>query len=109
MAERPGLTGIYIGSGISVKTREPFCHVTVQATDGTFCEGQLDPVTVRRMAFDWLEAAEAAIHDAAVFHMLLAKGADEGIASGMVAAIRDFRQDAGRMTDAPEDEPAGDG
>jgi hypothetical protein len=102
---RPGLTGIYVGSGISQKTGEPFCHVTVQAEDGTFCEGQLDPETMRRMAFDWLEGAEAAIHDAAVYQMLRKLGGmDEGTAVRFIAELREYRADASRMTDPPPDE-----
>ncbi len=102
MADRPGLSGIYIGSGVSGKTHEPFCHVTCQATDGTFCEGQLDPDTVRRMAYDWLEAAEAAIHDAAVFDLLTKDmSLPEGKAALFINELREHRQDADKMTDAP--------
>lgn len=102
---RPGLTGIYIGSGISSKTEQPFCHVTVQSTEGTYCEGQLDPETVRRMALDWIESAEAAIHDAAVYQLLRQRGQmDERSAAAFINELREYRQDADRMTDAPEGE-----
>jgi len=102
MPDRPGLEGIFIGSGISAKTQRPFCHVTVQAENGRFCEGQLEPETVRRMAFDWLEAAEAAIHDAAVYKMLREKmDVPDGTAARFIAELRDYRADEDRMVDEP--------
>lgn len=102
---RPGIEGIYIGSGISARTEQPFCHVTVQSEDGQMWEGQIEPDVVRRMAFDWLEAAEAAIHDAAVFKMLTTKlSVPEEGAAAFIADLRDYRQDAHTMTDIPDDD-----
>jgi hypothetical protein len=68
--ERRGLSGIDVASGVNVKG-EPFCHVAATAEDGLELLGQLDPFEVRRMALGWLEAAEAAVHDAAVFRELV--------------------------------------
>ena len=99
------LEGIYIGSGVSAKTKEPFCHVTCQTTDGTFIEAQLDPESVRRMALDWLEAAEGAIHDAAVYKMLCERmNVGDHEATMFIGELREFRQDKDRMIDVPEEE-----
>lgn len=101
--DRPGLAGIYIGSGISQKTEEPFCHVTCQSTDGVFCEGQLTPQEVRQTALDWLEAAEAAIHDAAVYKLLRSTGMEAKMAAHFISTLREHRQDVDKMVDIPEE------
>lgn len=61
-----GLEGIDIYSGVSVTAREGFCRIEATLDDGTCPTGQLSPDEVRQMALGWLQAAEAAEHDAAV-------------------------------------------
>ena len=55
---------IYITGGVNPKGK-PFCQIEW----GTK-KAQLDPDDVRTMALHWLEAAESAEHDAAVFNEL---------------------------------------
>jgi hypothetical protein len=100
---RPGVVGIYIGSGVSAKTREGFCSVTVQLSDGKAYVGQLTPEEVRSMARDWFEAAEGAVHDAAVFASLT-KDMDlaEETAAAFIRELREHRQDKDTMTPPPE-------
>jgi hypothetical protein len=89
-----GLTDIDITSGIAVRNGEGFCKVTATADDGTVMLGQLDPTAVRLMALGWLEAAEAAIHDAAVFQILTTKlDVKEDAAAMLVADLREHRAD----------------
>lgn len=98
---KPKLEGIYIGSGVSARTREPFCHVTVQLSDGSVHEGQLTPDEVRKMAGDWMVAAEASVHDAAVFQLLTKDmDLDEEVAAAFIAKLRDHRHE--EWVDIPE-------
>ena len=55
---------IYVSSAVTIKGK-PFCVV-----EWGKMKAQLDPDDVRQMALSWLEAAEAAEHDAAVFNEL---------------------------------------
>jgi hypothetical protein len=68
MGERTrGLSGIDIESGVT-PAGKPFCHVRAVSPDGeVVLHGQLEPGETRALALQWLEAAEAADHDAAVF------------------------------------------
>jgi ribosomal protein S16 len=101
------LRGIYVESGISGRSREPFCRVAVQYAErgsGKVLEavGQLTPQEVRSMARQWMEAAEAAIHDASVFHLLIDEvGLPESGAASFVASLRAHRADADEMTEGP--------
>jgi hypothetical protein len=98
------LAGIYVESGVSHRTREPFCRVSVQGatrpppgvTAVTLeLVGQLTPLEVRTMALQWLAAAEAAIHDAAVFALATTKlGMDERMAGQLISQVREHRADA---------------
>jgi hypothetical protein len=57
--------------------------------------GQLTPLEVRTMALQWLAAAEAAIHDAAVFALATTKlGMDERMAGQLISQVREHRADA---------------
>jgi hypothetical protein len=100
---KPGVTGIYIGSGVSARTEDGFCQVTVQLTDGRVFEGQLTPEEVRSMARDWFEAAEGAVHDAAVFKKLTRDlGLEAEGAAVFIGELREHRQDADSMVPPPE-------
>ena len=89
-----GLTDIDITSGIAVRNGQGFCRVTATADDGTVMTGQLPPDQVRIMALGFLEAAEAAVHDAACFRLLVNDvHIDNGRAAGFVAGLRRHRAD----------------
>lgn len=54
----------------------------------------IEPAAVRIMALGWLEAAEAAIHDAALFRILTTKvDVDPGVAAGLIRDLREHRAD----------------
>jgi hypothetical protein len=106
------LGGIYVESGVSHRTREPFCRVSVQGetspgvlpgVPGSMrleLVGQLTPLEVRTLALQWLAAAEAAIHDAAVFALATTKlGMDERMAGQLISQVREHRADAYLMED----------
>jgi len=77
---------IYITSGVNSKGK-PFCQVEW----GTK-KAQLDPDDVRQMALDWLGAAEAAEHDAAVFNELReGMGLDLETAGAFIYVLRGRR------------------
>lgn len=61
-----------------------FVTVTAVAVDGSRLAGQVDPATCRELALSFLEAAEAAEQDAAVFAELHGTA---GIPIELVAAI----------------------
>jgi hypothetical protein len=87
-----GLSYIEISSGVSEQTRLGFCHVTAHGSDGSRFDGQLDPAEVRAMALGWLEAAEAADHDAAVLAELIERvELDDINARAFVMGLRDRR------------------
>ncbi|MEU4386614.1 hypothetical protein [Promicromonospora sp. NPDC023805] len=62
-----GLVGIDVSSGVSLRDGAGFCRVDATLDDGTRVQGDLPPDEVRQMALGWLQAAEAAEHDAAVY------------------------------------------
>lgn len=69
-----------------------FVTVEAMAEDGRQWVGQLDPETVRGMALQFLEVAEAAEQDAIVFTMLTRDiGLEPQAAGGFVAAMRTYR------------------
>ncbi len=88
------LAHIEITSGVAARNGEGFCRVTAVDSDGQSIEGQLPPDEVRRMALGWLEAADAAISDAAVFRLLKERvGVPDDLAVVFVADLRNFRAD----------------
>lgn len=104
MAKRKGLSGIDVASGVN-QQGEPFCHVMASAVDGTQLLGQLDPFEVRRMALGWLEAAEAAVHDAAVFRALRDDMELESeMCARFIGELRRHRGDSTASTLKPDDE-----
>lgn len=87
-----GLSDVFITSGVSAFTGQPFCLVEAVGTDGARWTGQLSPAEVRAMALHWLEAAEAAEHDAIVRTELVeGLGLEDKVAAAFIAALRDRR------------------
>lgn len=88
---------ISISSGVNIQGK-PFCHATCVVGTKEH-HGQLTPDEVRAMALAWLEAAEAAEHDAAVFNELQdGLGLPLEVAGGFISALRARRLRA----DVPE-------
>lgn len=88
------LVDIHVVSGVSMATKEPFCRVTATMSDGTQVHGQLAPAEIRTMALGFLAAAEAAIHDAAVYHLLVDELQIVDVAAvEFVRSLRDHRHD----------------
>lgn len=92
---RPALSEIYFESGVSAFTGDPFLSVEVAFTDGTRRRGaQMTPQQAREHALHVLEAAEAAVHDAAMHKWLKEKvGMDPEQAAAGVHELRDYRTD----------------
>jgi hypothetical protein len=86
------LTGIEVRSGVNEKG-EGFLTVIATAGDGRMILGQLDPATVRRMAMDWIESAEAAEQDAAVLRCIRKLELPEELAGAVIAELRNSRTD----------------
>jgi hypothetical protein len=90
-----GLEGIDIYSGVGVFTGEGFCRIEAVLTDGTRVTGQLSPDEVRQMALGWLQAAEAAEHDAAVLAELTETlGLTHEVAGSFLLGLRERRTSA---------------
>lgn len=88
-----GLSDVFISSGVSAFTGKPFCLVEAVSTSGDRWTGQLSPKEVRTMALHWLEAAEAAEHDAAVRAELVEElGLGDHAAAAFIAALRERRE-----------------
>jgi hypothetical protein len=62
------LESIFVTSGVTTEGK-PFCTVAAHGDGGVILLGQLDPATVRSMALQWIESAEAAEQDAAVLRV----------------------------------------
>jgi hypothetical protein len=108
MPDVPGMpgrqTGIAILSGINAEGK-PFCHIYIDGRP----HGQLTPNEVRRMAMNWLEAAEAAEHDSAVYLLLTDEGdgkpaMERETAVAFIGMLRDYRGTQS-STARPEDLP----
>lgn len=84
------LESIYITSGVNERG-EGFLNVAAHSGDGVILLGQLDPATVRRMAMDWLEAAEAAEQDAAVLRLIRKLDLPERLAGAIITELRESR------------------
>lgn len=93
--DRAKLGELRIESGVSAFTGEPFCHVHVLDAGGELLtSGQLKPEEVRVTALAWLEAAEAAVSDAAVWKIMRGRvGLDEQAAATFLAELRASRSD----------------
>jgi hypothetical protein len=89
------LAHIEITSGLTLRDGGTgLCFVTAVDGDGNEIRGQLPPDEVRRMALAWLECADAAVSDAAVFRLLTDRlELDPGRSAAFVADLRNFRSD----------------
>lgn len=86
------LQDINILSGVSAFDGKGFCRVEAVLDDGTRVVGQLSPDEVRQMALGWLQAAEAAEHDAAVYAELTdSLGVTREVAGHFLIGLRDRR------------------
>lgn len=84
------LVSIDVRSGVN-EAGEGFLTVVATTGDGRMILGQLDPATVRRLAMDWLESAEAAEQDAAVLRCIRKLELPEALAGAVIAELRDSR------------------
>lgn len=89
------LTYIECSSGISTrKPHEPFIRVRCMSKEGHVVIGQMDHQTARKVGLQFLEAAEAAVSDAAVFAVVTEDlELDSETAARLVSALRDHRAD----------------
>lgn len=85
------LASIDVRSGVN-EAGNGFLTIVATAGDGTMWLGQLDPATVRRMAMDWLEAAEAAEQDAAVLRCVRKLELPDELAARIVVELRESRE-----------------
>jgi hypothetical protein len=93
-----GLAGIEVVSGAAEDDDGDGFHgfVTVRALadDGSHMAGQLDPATVRKMALNFLSAAESAEQDAVVLTMLVGDlELEHSRAGAFVARMRQVRHE----------------
>jgi hypothetical protein len=92
---RDDLTMVHVQSGTAQDGPEEyrgFCTVFCTAKDGFRMIGQLDPADVRKMALNFLSAAEAAEQDAVVMTMMVRDlHAPTEIAAKFVTAMREVR------------------
>lgn len=71
-----------------------FVTIRAMAEDGSHMAGQLDPAELRKMALNFLGAAEAAEQDAVVMTMLAGEiGLDPSAAAGFVHRMRHIRHE----------------
>lgn len=99
-----GLADIEVVSGLAEREGgeyRGFLTIRATAEDGSFMTGQLDPAEVRKMALDWLGAAEAAASDAIVQNMLTR---DVGLSPANAAAfVMAMRHERHRIDPDPAD------
>src|SRR5262245_56485879 len=85
------LEHIEVVSGVNHKG-EGFCTVSAVGDDRTLMVGQLPPQAVRYMALQWLESAEAAEQDAAVFRVLQRLELPSELAAMVITELREGRE-----------------
>lgn len=83
------LISIDVRSGVN-EAGDGFCTIVATGGDKRMLLGQLDPATVRRMAMDWIEAAEGAEQDAAVLRCVRKLELPEELGA-IIAELRDSR------------------
>jgi hypothetical protein len=86
------LVSIDVRSGVNERG-EGFLTIVATAGNGRMILGQLDPATVRRMAMDWLESAEAAEQDAAVLRCMRKLELPDELAAAIVTELRESRDE----------------
>jgi hypothetical protein len=89
------LESIFCESGVSSQKRgEGFVTVKCYDRKGNMFMGQVDVETSRKIAYQFLEAAEAAISDAGVYVMLTDEiGLPEDDALFLISKLRGHRSD----------------
>jgi hypothetical protein len=105
MAKRDwtGLVDIEVVSGLAERDGEYRGFLTIRATaeDGSFMSGQLDPAEVRKMALNFLGAAEAAVQDAVVMNLMTRVVELDPVRA--VAFIGSMRDERARIDPDPDD------
>jgi len=86
------LSSISISSGVN-ENGVGFLTVSCISTDKEMFVGQLDPETVRKLALDWLESAEAAEQDAAVFRLFRKMDIEDAVLGAVITELRNSRSD----------------
>lgn len=86
------LKSIFITSGVN-ESGDAFLTVAAHSASGDILLGQLDPSAVRQMALHWLEAAEAAEHDAAAWRTIKRLGLPIELAASIVTELRNTREE----------------
>lgn len=84
------LVSIDVRSGVNERG-EGFCTIVAHGTNRTIMLGQLSPGEVRKMAMDWIEAAEAAEQDAATFRAIRKLELPDELAAVIVTELRESR------------------
>jgi hypothetical protein len=86
------IANIEVRSGVNDKL-DGFITVIVTTGDGRMLLGQIDAATMRDMAMQFLEVAEAAEQDAAAFRCIRKLELPEELAAAIIAELRDSRDD----------------
>jgi ABC-type uncharacterized transport system YnjBCD permease subunit len=86
------LASINVSSGVNERG-EGFCSVSAIDSDGRIMLGQVDPETIRVQAMQWLEAAEAAEHDAAVLRVIRKLELPDELAAAVIVELRNGRSE----------------
>ena len=85
------LVSIGIQTGVN-EQGQGFCTVVATSQERDLLIGQLPPDTVRKMALDWLGAAEAAETDGIVYRLLSSKfGLPLEAVGAFISQMRDER------------------
>lgn len=92
------LAEIHIESGVSMFTYEGFISVRALGKNGKALYGQLSAAEARAQGLAFLEAAESAEQDAAVFAATRKLGLADEVAGHIVGAIRTARSDPDDVT-----------
>ena len=91
MPDKDDLVSIDVRSGVNEKG-DGFCTLVATGGDGRMLLGQMPPDLIRKIAMDYLAAAEAAETDAIVYRLLLNKfGLPLEAVGAFVADMRDER------------------
>lgn len=92
-AQDSGHGFLWVESGVSLFTGDPFCAVTLERPDGSVESlGQLSPDEVRAMAMTWIESANAAEFDANLFAELRRRGVTNQGISDLITGLRGRRK-----------------
>jgi ABC-type uncharacterized transport system YnjBCD permease subunit len=86
------LVSINVSSGVNERG-EGFCSVSAVDSDGRILLGQLDPATMRVQAMQWLEAAEAAEHEAALLRVIRNLELPDQLAAAVIVELRNGRSE----------------